>query len=129
MYVNKTTVPVLVPRKIVEKDPTHTPRYGPTSQIRVGSLTFFVGRAGGRGCQDESGGNELDQLGKIFMHCGTPTDASWPGVSELHRFVEFQPCAAAPRLLPLGTAAGDDPEAAQLVQGLLTLDPNQAGAT
>ena len=72
-----------------------------------------------------SDSSELDQLGKIFMHCGTPTEENWPGVSELHRFVEFQPCAPAPRLLPPGTSAGDDPEAARMVKGLLTLDPQQ----
>jgi len=80
---------------------------------------------GSSSSSDSSDSSELDQLGKIFMHCGTPSEANWPGVSELHRFVEFQPCAPAPRLLPLGTSAGDDPEAARLVKGLLTLDPQK----
>lgn len=76
----------------------------------------------GRGAwgQVEDGASELDQLGKVFTYVGTPTEASWPGCGHLLRFVEFEPCSAAPRLLP----AGSDAAAERLTAGLLTLDPN-----
>ena len=74
--------------------------------------------------EPEDGAGELDQLGKIFMYRGTPTEASWPGMSSLARFVEFEPCAPVAAILPPGT----HPDAEALVAGLLTLDPNQRTA-
>jgi cyclin-dependent kinase 7 len=40
------------------------------------------------------GESDLDQLDKIFQMCGTPTEATWPGVTELPDFIQFKPCTA-----------------------------------
>lgn len=36
------------------------------------------------------GNSDIDQLGKIFQALGTPTADTWPGVTQLPNFVEFQ---------------------------------------
>mmetsp|Transcript_80413 Transcript_80413/g.160521 ORF Transcript_80413/g.160521 Transcript_80413/m.160521 type:complete len:329 (+) Transcript_80413:87-1073(+) len=82
------------------------------------------GGAGPNGEVHPEGHCEIDQLGKIFMHCGTPTENTWPGISELARFVEFQPCTAAPKILP-PEADARTPGASELLWALLTLDPNR----
>lgn len=88
----------------------------PQTQVRTAAAAAAVVHPEGHG--------EMDQLGKIFMHCGTPTESSWPGISSLARFVEFQPCSAAPRILP-PEADSRSPGASDLLWALLVLDPNR----
>ena len=66
--------------------------------------------------------SELDQLGKIFMLMGTPTEETWPDVSLLCRFVEFEPASATPlsQFLPQNAHVS----AAELLAGLLVLNPH-----
>ena len=37
-----------------------------------------------------AGETDLDQLAKIFMAMGTPTEEVWPGVKKLPDYVEFK---------------------------------------
>jgi cyclin-dependent kinase 7 len=78
-----------------------------------------------RGAMSEYGaGNEIDQLGKIFMHLGTPTLADWHHMDTLSRFIEFQPCSnRLSDMLPKGAAGVD--AANELLGELLALDPKR----
>lgn len=67
-----------------------------------------------------AGNNEIDQLGKIFHVLGTPTDATWPGVSSLPNFIEFTPNDPMDLHL-LFSAASED--AIDLLQKCFTFDP------
>lgn len=53
------------------------------------------------------GTSDLDQLGKIFAALGTPTEETWPGVTALPDYVEFQSFQATP-FSQLFTAATND---------------------
>ena len=33
---------------------------------------------------------EVDQLGKIFLALGTPTEDTWPGIGSLPDFIQFK---------------------------------------
>jgi cell division cycle 2-like protein len=71
------------------------------------------------------GRSEADQLGRIFALVGAPTERSWPTWRRLPnaRGLRLPPAAKPPSLrgmFPLLTAAGAD-----LLAGLLSLDPGQ----
>ena len=66
------------------------------------------------------GNSDIEQLSRIFTARGTPTEATWPGVSSLPDYIAFQPQPVAP-LRELFTAASD--EALDLLEKTLTLDP------
>lgn len=69
------------------------------------------------------GDSEIDQLHKIFMALGTPSDAFWPGVSELPDFKDTFP--KWPRR-PIGqTVQRLDPLGADLLAKMLTYEPSQ----
>ena len=68
------------------------------------------------------GETDLDQLGKIFLALGTPTEDSWPGLTALPDYIQFKqnPGTA---LADIFTAAGDD--LLQLLGRLLELCPGR----
>ena len=68
------------------------------------------------------GDSVLDQLDKVFRALGTPTEQSWPGMTELPDYVEWTQYAKPP-LAELFSGAGK--EALDLMQGMLMLDPRQ----
>ncbi|KAL6043182.1 Cyclin-dependent kinase C-1 [Balamuthia mandrillaris] len=69
------------------------------------------------------GRNEIDQLGLIFKLCGTPSEASWPGVSKLPWY-KFKPKKLyKPRLREV--FKDFPPTALDLVERLLCLDPSK----
>ena len=49
----------------------------------------------------------MDQLGKIFLALGTPTEETWPGLTSLPDYIQFKPNPGTP-LGDIFTAAGDD---------------------
>lgn len=53
------------------------------------------------------GETDLDQLGKIFLALGTPTEKNWPGLTQLPDYIQFKPNPGTP-LRDIFTAAGDD---------------------
>ncbi|XP_050388160.1 cyclin-dependent kinase C-1-like [Argentina anserina] len=70
------------------------------------------------------GRTEPDQLNKIYELCGSADETNWPGVSKLHFYNNFKP----PR--PLKRRVRErfrrfDSHALDLLDHLLTLDPNQ----
>ena len=67
-----------------------------------------------------AGDSDMQQLSIIFAARGTPTEATWPGVSALPDYVEFTPTETPP-LRQLFRAASD--EALDLLDKLLTLCP------
>jgi len=54
-----------------------------------------------------AGETDLDQLGKIFLCMGTPTEDTWPGVTQLPDYIQFKHSPGTP-LADIFTAAGDD---------------------
>ena len=54
-----------------------------------------------------AGETDLDQLGKIFLALGTPTEETWPGLTSLPDYIQFKPNPGTP-LGDIFTAAGDD---------------------
>ena len=42
------------------------------------------------------GTSDIDQLARIFTALGTPTEATWPGLSSLPDYVPFQPVPGTP---------------------------------
>jgi len=66
------------------------------------------------------GNSDIEQLSRVFTARGTPTEATWPGVSSLPDYIPFQPQPGRP-LRELFSAASD--ETLSLLDGLLTLDP------
>eukprot|EP01129_Flabellula_baltica_P010257 TRINITY_DN4318_c0_g1_i1.p2 TRINITY_DN4318_c0_g1~~TRINITY_DN4318_c0_g1_i1.p2 ORF type:complete len:345 (+),score=59.81 TRINITY_DN4318_c0_g1_i1:120-1037(+) len=68
------------------------------------------------------GDNELEQLSKMFAALGTPTEESWPGMSQLPKYVPFtenpRPHMAA--MIPTAT-----PEECSLLDLLLVYDPHK----
>jgi len=71
-----------------------------------------------------AGTSEADQLDSIFRHLGTPTEESFPGVTELPEFKSDFPAYPAPaslqRLVP-----SMDPRGAELLHLMLAFDPSQ----
>lgn len=63
--------------------------------------------------------SELDQLGKIFMHLGTPTPELWPDADVLYKYQPFQETKPTPLQLPT-----TDDSAPELLTGMLRLDPS-----
>ncbi|CAB3360612.1 Hypothetical predicted protein [Cloeon dipterum] len=66
------------------------------------------------------GETDLDQLTKIFFVMGSPTEETWPGMTQLPDYVGFKPTTATP-LSHIFTAAGDD--LIFLLEKLLALNP------
>jgi len=69
-----------------------------------------------------AGETDLDQLGKIFLCLGTPTEAVWPGVTSLPDYIQFKHSPGTP-LTHIFTAAGDD--LIDCLEHLVKLDPLQ----
>jgi cyclin-dependent kinase 7 len=66
------------------------------------------------------GNTDIEQLCRIFTARGTPTDETWPGVSDLPDYIAFQPQKPQP-LRDIFTAASDD--AIALLERCLALNP------
>ena len=54
-----------------------------------------------------AGETDLDQLGKIFLALGTPSEESWPGLTSLPDYIQFKQHPGTP-LRDIFTAASDD---------------------
>lgn len=68
------------------------------------------------------GDTDLDQLSKIFEVCGTPSEESWPGVTKLPDYVQYNEKAGIP-FRDIFTAVRDD--LIHLLQWCLILDPSK----
>mmetsp|Transcript_42543 Transcript_42543/g.127592 ORF Transcript_42543/g.127592 Transcript_42543/m.127592 type:complete len:371 (-) Transcript_42543:442-1554(-) len=68
------------------------------------------------------GDSDIDQLGRIFQALGTPTEETWPGVTKLPGFVEYQ-ASAPPPLRSFFPKATDD--ALDLLSRMVCLDPKR----
>jgi cyclin-dependent kinase 7 len=68
------------------------------------------------------GNDDLDQLARIFSVLGVPTEASWPDVSHLRKYVTF---TAEGDAVTLGATLGKESPALPLATRLLVLDPAQ----
>eukprot|EP01087_Luapelamoeba_hula_P008364 TRINITY_DN2091_c0_g1_i2.p1 TRINITY_DN2091_c0_g1~~TRINITY_DN2091_c0_g1_i2.p1 ORF type:complete len:677 (-),score=126.44 TRINITY_DN2091_c0_g1_i2:227-2257(-) len=71
------------------------------------------------------GNNEKHQMDLIWKHCGTPTEKNWPGVTKLEGYkthVQGQPLWPNRLASILG---GADKAAIELVQRMLTLNPEE----
>lgn len=68
------------------------------------------------------GESDIDQLTKIFTLRGSPTEASWPGVTGMPDYIPFQDMPAVP-LTSVFTAAS--PEAIDLIDNMLACNPNK----
>lgn len=67
--------------------------------------------------------SEIEQVTAIFEVCGSPTEQTWPGISQIRDFASY---ATYPGLGGVTTAIPDAPdEAKQLLQQLMVLDPAQ----
>mmetsp|Transcript_44259 Transcript_44259/g.116323 ORF Transcript_44259/g.116323 Transcript_44259/m.116323 type:complete len:342 (+) Transcript_44259:132-1157(+) len=66
------------------------------------------------------GNSDIDQLSRVFTMRGTPTEETWPGVSSLPDYIEFQHQPGQP-LHEIFTGA--TPDTLHLLEDLLTLDP------
>ncbi|XP_058803148.1 cyclin-dependent kinase 7 [Phymastichus coffea] len=66
------------------------------------------------------GDSDLDQLTKIFTALGTPTEETWPGMTQLPDFIQFKPFPPVP-LKDIFIAASDD--LLDLLASLLNLNP------
>lgn len=62
----------------------------------------------------------MDQLGKIFLALGTPTEDNWPGLTSLPDYIQFKQNPGT-SLADIFTAAGDD--LLDLLGKLVTLFP------
>uniref|UniRef100_A0A7S3V0A9 Cyclin-dependent kinase 2 homolog n=1 Tax=Aplanochytrium stocchinoi TaxID=215587 RepID=A0A7S3V0A9_9STRA len=78
------------------------------------------------------GKSELEQLDKIFMLLGSPTEENWPGVSKLKLFSKFERSTGKQKrsmldsLFPRSTVTGGpylSPVGVDLLGKMLTLDP------
>merc|ERR1711915_854457 len=54
-----------------------------------------------------AGETDLDQLAKIFLALGTPTEESWPGLTSLPDYIQFKHHPGTP-LRDIFTAASND---------------------
>ncbi|GAX76672.1 hypothetical protein CEUSTIGMA_g4118.t1 [Chlamydomonas eustigma] len=68
------------------------------------------------------GESDIDQLGKVFQALGTPSEESWPGVTSLPNYLEFQKVLAPP-LKNLFPKASED--ALDLLSKMVALDPKK----
>jgi serine/threonine protein kinase len=68
---------------------------------------------------------DLDQLSKIYEICGTPSEATWPGVKKLKLFARFPPEKKYKRRLRQMFRSQCTEQAVDLLDQLLTLDPKQ----
>lgn len=66
------------------------------------------------------GNSDIDQLSRVFTARGTPTEETWPGVSELPDYIAFH-VQPTPPLSRLFTAASED--TLELLDKFLTLNP------
>ncbi|KAF7996221.1 hypothetical protein HCN44_001853 [Aphidius gifuensis] len=66
------------------------------------------------------GETDLDQLTRIFQTLGTPTEETWPNISDLPDFIQFKPFPGTP-LKHIFSAAGDD--LLDLIAMLLNINP------
>uniref|UniRef100_A0A6F9D9P4 [RNA-polymerase]-subunit kinase n=1 Tax=Phallusia mammillata TaxID=59560 RepID=A0A6F9D9P4_9ASCI len=66
------------------------------------------------------GDSDLDQLSKIFETLGTPTEAMWPGMTQLPDYIVFKDFPGIP-LSQCFSAATDD--LLELISGLLRYNP------
>jgi len=69
------------------------------------------------------GDSEIDQLYKIFRLLGTPTEETWPGVTNLVNYKSTFPRWPETRLDKI--IPGIDPIACDLISKMLVLDPNK----
>jgi len=67
-----------------------------------------------------AGETDLDQLSKIFLALGTPTEETWPGLTNLPDYIQFK-ANPGTALGDIFTAAGDD--LLDLLGKLVTLYP------
>ena len=67
-----------------------------------------------------AGETDLDQLAKIFLALGTPTEETWPGLTSLPDFIQFKHHPGTP-LRDIFTAASND--LLELLGNLVTLCP------
>jgi cyclin-dependent kinase len=76
-----------------------------------------------------NGDSEIDELFRIFRLCGTPTEETWPGVSELEFYGPAFPLWPKLKLKPLLTAApnhpGVDDDLVDLIDQLLVYQPSK----
>ncbi|CAI2375374.1 unnamed protein product [Moneuplotes crassus] len=93
--------------------------YGP--QIDIFSAGCILGGLLLRGTLF-CGRNDIDQMSQIFKIMGTPSEETWEGVTNLPHYVEFEetPPQSFRILFP-----GIDEDLANLLEGLLVLDPNK----
>jgi len=68
-----------------------------------------------------AGDSDLDQLSKIFAALGTPTEETWPGMTSLPNYIQFNYCPGTP-LKQLFTAAKDD--AIDLLSQMIKFNPS-----
>jgi cyclin-dependent kinase 12/13 len=71
------------------------------------------------------GNDEADQIELIFRTCGSPTDATWPGASALPFYDMFRPKVPMRRCLREALGHGIAPDAVDLVDRLLAMDPGR----
>ncbi|CDR94489.1 cyclin-dependent kinase-related kinase, putative [Babesia bigemina] len=68
------------------------------------------------------GTNEIDQIGRIYKLLGTPSETNWPNAMKLKLYTPFS--VEQPKQLDT-VIKGHTPEALDLLQRLLKLDPNE----
>lgn len=73
------------------------------------------------------GKKEPEQVEKIFEKCGTPTEATWPGVTSLPLFNQLNPKTVYPNVLKSFYADNDKVEECcfDLLSRMLVLDPKK----
>ncbi|GAA5902496.1 hypothetical protein JCM5296_006433 [Sporobolomyces johnsonii] len=69
-----------------------------------------------------AGESDMEQLNVIFTALGTPTEAEWPGFTELSKAVQFE---KKPKNDMRALFSAASPEAIDLLQRLLTYDPRK----
>ncbi|KAG1676977.1 hypothetical protein FOA52_014854 [Chlamydomonas sp. UWO 241] len=68
------------------------------------------------------GESDIDQLGRVFQALGTPNEATWPGLTKLPAYIEYQ-AVSPPPLKAFFPKATDD--ALDLLSKMCCLDPSQ----
>ncbi|KAH0539670.1 cyclin-dependent kinase 7 [Cotesia glomerata] len=68
------------------------------------------------------GESDLDQLTRIFQTLGTPTEETWPGMTELTDFIQFKPFIGIP-FSDIFTAVSAD--LLDLISSLLRINPSE----
>ncbi len=95
------------------------PRY--TSAVDLWSLGCITAEML-HGCALFPGDSEIDQLHRIFRVCGTPSEASWPSVTQLPDYRDSFPVWPAQRWAELLPHA--PPAAAAFIAALLCCRPD-----